>query len=134
MTPLKHRSERRAIGRLFIELNRVMARAVGGRTDSGLLLVASAVVVGHAEGAPMSALKIAHYVELPRTTVLRKLEALEALGMIERRGTTYVITREHAINTGVFTEGLRLIRAAERELQGMSKSDTPRLYTPQAGD
>jgi hypothetical protein len=73
--PLKHRDERRAVAQLFIELTRAMRRSINetGNVDGGLLLVAAAVMVGHAEDRPMTAAKIAHYVELPRTTVLRRM-------------------------------------------------------------
>jgi len=55
------------------------------------MAVSSTVMIGHMEGKPMTASKIAHYLALPRTTVLRKLEILTEVGVIERRRRVYYV-------------------------------------------
>jgi CRP-like cAMP-binding protein len=118
--PLKHRDERRAVAQLFIELTRAMRRSINetGNVDGDLLLVAAAVMVGHAEDRPMTAAKIAHYVELPRTTVLRKLDELAARDLLERVGTAYVLSKPRAANATVFIEAyVRLIGVADKSLR-----------------
>lgn len=55
------------------------------------MFVMSCVFVGHAEGKPMNATKIAHYLNAPRTTVLRKLKELLDAGVLVQRGTYYFL-------------------------------------------
>jgi DNA-binding transcriptional ArsR family regulator len=52
--------------------------------DANLALVAVAVMLGHAEGQPMNASQLAAYVQMPRTSVMRRLDALLAHGLIRR--------------------------------------------------
>ena len=63
------------VGKAYIALTRVMVDSVFGKkpADHSLLLIGSAIMVGHAEDRPMNATKISHYVGLPRSTVIRKL-------------------------------------------------------------
>ncbi|WP_130214492.1 helix-turn-helix domain-containing protein [Bradyrhizobium genosp. SA-3] len=71
------------------------------RRDTGigtLLMVGAAVVVGHAEARPMNATKISLYVNLPRSTVQRKLDQLQQLGVIVRRGNAYCLSPSRAGN------------------------------------
>jgi len=44
------------------------------------------VAVGDIDGKPFSVAKIAAYMRVPRTTVIRKLELLQNWGLIDRRG------------------------------------------------
>jgi hypothetical protein len=102
--PMRNRAERMAVGKAYIDLTRRFRQsfhqATKGvyeeRVDCELFLVVSAVVVGHAEDKPMSATKIAHYLELPRTTVLRKLEQLVISGAFERHGNSYMLSKPFA--------------------------------------
>ncbi|UFW91001.1 hypothetical protein BjapCC829_21660 [Bradyrhizobium barranii] len=55
------------------------------------MFVGFCVFIGHAEGRPMNATKIAHYLDMPRTTVLRKLKELLAAKVIVQRGNFYLI-------------------------------------------
>jgi hypothetical protein len=119
--PIAYRTERRAFSLAMIELSLVLRRSIfEGRekNDAGvgtMLLVAAAVVVGHADGKPMSASKVALFVDLPRTTVMRKLHQLEELGVITRRGLVYFLSPERASNQETFVKNSTRIwlKAAE---------------------
>lgn len=115
---LAYRDERLFVARFVIGLNRELYRSLfparadfAGRLDA--LMVACAVTIGHAEGRPMGATKIAAYLELPRTTVLRRLAELIAAGAIARDGTRYVVSasRMEAVNTETFRRIIRLFKA-----------------------
>lgn len=49
-----------------------------------LMLIELALVIGQVDDKPMSATKVAQYIGLPRTTVIRKLNQLVETGMVER--------------------------------------------------
>ena len=66
--PIMHRLERLALAKAYIALTGVMVDSVFGNKPANysLLLIGSAIMVGHAENRPMNATKIANYVGLPR--------------------------------------------------------------------
>lgn len=72
---IMHRLERLALANAYVALTRVMVDSVFGEkpADHSLLLIGSAIMVGHAENKPMNATKIAQYIGMPRSTVIRKL-------------------------------------------------------------
>jgi biotin operon repressor len=47
------------------------------------------VAIGDIEGKPFSVAKIAAYMRVPRTTVIRRLDRLQSWGLIDRRGRHY---------------------------------------------
>jgi CRP-like cAMP-binding protein len=115
-----HRLERLALARAYISLTRVMVASVFGKkaADHSLLLIGSAIMVGHAEDRPMNATKIAHYVGLPRSTVIRKLNEFLRSGVITRRGNVYLLSEERAQNqTKYVTEAMRIFHTAEKSLE-----------------
>jgi DNA-binding transcriptional ArsR family regulator len=89
------RSQLYVLTRLWIELTREMSRIhaphVEERFGSGAsdTLLCTAVYLGMTEDREMSAGKLADFVGLPRPTVLRRLDALERAGLVERRGMTW---------------------------------------------
>ena len=118
--PIMHRSERLALAKAYIALTRVMVDAVfGGKpVDYSLLLIGSAVIVGHAENRPMNATKISHYVGLPRSTVIRKLNEFSRTGVVARHGNVYLLSEERAQNqTKYVTEAMRIFYIAEKSLK-----------------
>jgi hypothetical protein len=124
--PIMHRLERLALARAYIALTRVMVDSVFGDkpADHSLLLIGSAVMVGHAEKRPMNATKIAQYIGLPRTTVIRKLNEFLRAGVIARHGNVYLLSEERAHNqTKYVTEAMRIFRTAEKSLKA-AKLDT----------
>jgi hypothetical protein len=51
-----------------------------------------AVWFGHLTGGPMTAHKLALFLEIPRTTVIRRLAELVKFGCVERIGTRYYVS------------------------------------------
>ncbi len=124
--PIMHRSERLALAKAYIALTRVMVDSVFGKNpaDHSLLLIGAAIMVGHAENKPMNATKISHYVGLPRSTVIRKLNEFSKIGMVVRHGNVYLLSEERARNqTKYVTEAMRIFGAAEKSLK-VSKLNT----------
>ena len=124
--PIMHRMERLALAKTYISLTRMMVDSVFGKepADHSLLLIGSAIMVGHAENRPMNAKKISHYVDLPRSTVIRKLNEFTRSGVVARHGNVYLLSEERAHNqTRYATEAMRVFHAAERSLKE-SKLDT----------
>lgn len=66
--------------------------------DLDLVVVAFAVSIGHIEHRPMSASKIALYLDLPRTTVSRKLDELVRRDVVVQSGRHYLLS-PHRLNT-----------------------------------
>jgi len=121
--PIMHRFERLALAKAYIELTRVMVDSVFGEdpADHSLLLIGSAIMVGHAENKPMNATKISHYVGLPRSTVIRKLNEFTRIGVVVRHGNFYLLSEERARNrTKYVTEAMRIFNAAEKSLKASS--------------
>jgi hypothetical protein len=97
---IPHRVEVNRISYLFI----MLARALHGNIfpanegnfgrDIEAVLVALAVSIGHTEHRPMTSTKIAHYIGMPRTTVLRKLVELKNRGVIVREGNHFCLSQK----------------------------------------
>jgi predicted transcriptional regulator len=114
------RKERLALATAYIALTRVMVDSVFGKkpADHSLLLIGCAIIVGHAENRPMNATKISHFVGLPRSTVIRKLNEFSRIGMVARHGKVYLLSEERARNqTKYVTEAMRIFGAAEKSLK-----------------
>jgi hypothetical protein len=135
--PLQNREERLAIGKLFIELTRKFRRSIetvrGERdikskiVDGELLLVCTAAIVGHAENRPMTAMSIANYVELPRTTVSRKLKELVGYGMLERHGRAFLLSPRWALHSDMAVSGyLSVFEAAAKALESTAMRHRPK--------
>ena len=56
------------------------------------------VALGDIDGEPFSVAKIAAYMGVPRTTVIRRLDQLQRWGLIDRQGRRYYI-REKTLNS-----------------------------------
>lgn len=90
MIPLALAVERSALARMYIDLTLAFhatilpVDAAPSEPDANLTLVAVTVMLGHAEGHPMTASQIASHLNMPRTSVLRRLDALIAHGLIQR--------------------------------------------------
>ncbi len=88
--------ERALIGQLIIDLLKTAnASWVRRRRRAGAkphlvgeienMLLGWAVLLGHVSGKPRNASEIARYLGIPRVTAQRRLDGLEATGIIERR-------------------------------------------------
>jgi|ERR1700758_2959913 hypothetical protein len=102
-SPIVRKAERYAVTRLYVELTRILQDSlcegvceIANGECSSLAVIACAVAVGHFEGRPMNATKIALYIDMPRTTALRKLTRLVEQGAIARRGNLYYIAPQRA--------------------------------------
>lgn len=119
--------QRVIVTRLGIDLLRGGAQNILGEPDFGAALetqvITMAVSLGHLEGRPMTATKVSGFVGIPRTTVLRKLAALVAVGMFQRtsRGA-YVFTpaaQDRQEVRDFMTQAISLIHRASAELSKM---------------
>jgi HTH domain len=79
----------------------------GPRLES--FFIAICVVVGDIEKKPFSATKIAEYMNVPRTTVVRRLDQLEGWGLIKRHGRSY-ISEEKVLNSVMGMRSYKRIR------------------------
>jgi MarR family len=89
--------ERYALARMYIDLTLAFHATiyppdqVPKEPDCPLALVAVAVMLGHAEGHPMTATEIAACVQMPRSSVVTRLNALIEHGLIQRIEDRYYI-------------------------------------------
>lgn len=58
------------------------------------LVLCAAIFVGHSEGRPLNASKLAEYAGMARATVIRKAVNLEREGIIERVGQNFIMRPE----------------------------------------
>lgn len=89
-----------------------------GRTIE-TLFVWGCVTMSDYEGRPFSVSKLASYLRVPRTTVMRRLKQLQAWGMIDRRGRCYY-AHERTLNSFMglrsYREGRRIVANAVKKL------------------
>lgn len=95
--PLEYLKERLSIARLLIDISKIYHAGLFGEganfaASIDAVFVMCCVVIGHAENRPMNATKISHYLNMARTTALRKLDDLEHRGSIVRKGTVYFVS------------------------------------------
>ena len=97
--PIALASERIALARMYIELTHALIATIPpltqpapAETDANLAVVAAAVMLGHAEGRPMTASEIARCVRAPRVTTMRRLQTLLDNGLIKRSKNRYYLT------------------------------------------
>jgi hypothetical protein len=92
--PIVHCSERLALAKAYIALTRVMGGSVFGKKPAD-----------HSLLRPMNATKISHYIGLPRSTVIRKLNEFLRTGVIARHGNVYLLKRSAIRPTQIVTVG-----------------------------
>ncbi|MCK1281368.1 helix-turn-helix transcriptional regulator [Bradyrhizobium sp. 61] len=95
--PLKLSNARRALAEMFIDLclafhaTTVPLDQEPGETDANRALVAVAAMLGHAKGRAMNASEIAVRLNMPRTSVMRRLDVLREQGLLQRiKGRYYL--------------------------------------------
>jgi hypothetical protein len=110
---------RRRNARLLLDIGRIWHEAIYRDTSNfgaslGGLFVYAAVVLGHAEGRYMTATKISLFLDIPRTTVLRRLDELIDLDWVVKKNSLYYVspTRKnlspaHALTEKILEDGLR---------------------------
>jgi DNA-binding IclR family transcriptional regulator len=82
----------------------------GARLET--FFVGLCIAVGDLDGRPFSVAKIASYMRVPRTTVMRRLARLQSWGLIEREGRYYYL-REKTLNSLI---GMRSYQHVRRVL------------------
>ena len=97
---------------------------------SEFLFLMMHLFIGHVQGKPLSASRLARVAEMPRTTVLRRLAALIELGYLERVGNSYYLTAKANVpnQRRVLLGHINYIQHAAKEL---SKMDIPPLTKSQ---
>ena len=87
--------------------------------------------VGALDGMPFSVAKIAAYMRVPRTTVIRRLAQLQSWGLIDRQGRNYYL-HEKTLNSLIGLRSYRQVRRILSEaIEELSVLDTlPRLTQP----
>jgi hypothetical protein len=93
---IKEGPQRMVLCRLVIDLLRTLhgsyaptGEPFGTRIET--FFIAACVAIGDIEGKPFSVAKIAAYMRVPRTTVIRRLNRLQSWGLIDRRGRHYYL-------------------------------------------
>jgi hypothetical protein len=77
------------------------------------------VAIGDIDGKPFSVAKIAAYMRVPRTTVIRRLARLQSWGLIDRRGRHYHLhekTLNSLIGVRSYQQVRRILSKATEEL------------------
>jgi DNA-binding transcriptional ArsR family regulator len=116
------KEQRLIVVRLGIEFAAASTRAYGVRPESPLdFLIGSAVQLATLEQRPMTAHKLAQFLDLPRSTVLRRLGSLARRQILIRRedGTYVLSSRMIAQRTYQVHRMSKLIIKAADELRSL---------------
>lgn len=124
-TKFARRDDRLAIAHMLVEVAKSYHSIIypEGNFAANIdgVFISACVFIGDAEHKPMSATKIAHYLGMPRTTVLRKLKDLEARDVIRRHGNVYLISPSRSDKPPVQS---KVEKAVRRAAAALSKMDT----------
>ena len=121
---IKKGPQRLVFCRLMIDLMRTVHGAYapvsepfGARLET--FFIGLCVAIGDIDGKPFSVAKIAAYMHVPRTTVIRRLARLESWGLIDRRGRYYHLhekTLNSLIGVRSYQQVRRILSEATEEL------------------
>ena len=111
---IKKARQRLVLCRLMMDIMRTVhgtyapvSEPFGPRLET--LFVGLCVAIGDMEGKPFSVAKIAAYMHVPRTTVIRRLDRLQSWGLIERRGRHYYM-HEKTLNALISMRSYQQVR------------------------
>jgi len=121
---IRNGRQRLVLCRLMIDIMRTVHGAYapvtepfGARLET--FFIGLCVAVGDIDGKPFSVAKIAAYMRVPRTTVIRRLDQLQRWGLIDRQGRHYYL-HEKALNSLIgmrsYQQGRRILSKATEEL------------------
>ncbi len=97
MDTVESKRRLRARAKLLIDTMRLLRHPDDSEYDGNDVLITMAVLAINLDGQPASTAKIAAELEIPRTTVMRRLARLESVQAVIRVGASeYQIAREHA--------------------------------------
>ena len=80
--------------------------------------------IGHLDGKPFSAAKLAAYLACPRTSVLRRLDALAKMQIIVRRGTRYFLNEPRFKSDSAIKSHDKVRRIVLKAAGQLSETDT----------
>jgi hypothetical protein len=111
---IKQGRQRLVLCRLMIDIMRTVHGAYapvtepfGARLET--FFIGLCVAVGDIDGKPFSVAKIAAYMRVPRTTVIRRLDRLQSWGLIDRRGRHYYL-HEKTLNSLIGMHSYQQVR------------------------
>jgi biotin operon repressor len=121
---IKKARQRLVLCRLMIDMMRTVHGAYAPASEPfGTRLetfyVALCVALGDIDGKPFSVAKIAAYMRVPRTTVIRRLDQLRRWGLIDRQGRRYHVhekTLNSLIGMRSYEQVRRILSKATQEL------------------
>jgi biotin operon repressor len=107
--------QRLVLCRLMIDIMRTVHEAyVPASEPFGVHLetcfIGLCVAIGDLDGRPFSVAKIAAYMGVPRTTVIRRLAQLKSWGLIDREGRRYYL-REKTLNSPLGMRSYQQVRS-----------------------
>ena len=111
---IKQGRQRLVLCRLMIDIMRTVHGAYAPMTEPfgtrlETFFVGLCVAVGDIDGKPFSVAKIAAYMRVPRTTVIRRLDQLQRWGLINRRGRHYYL-HEKTLNSLIGMRSYQQVR------------------------
>jgi hypothetical protein len=121
---IKKAQERLVLCRLMVDIMRTVhgtyapvSEPFGTRLET--FFIGLCVAIGDIDGKPFSVAKIAAYMRVPRTTVIRRLDQLQSWALIDRRGRHYYMN-EQMLNSLIgmrsYQEVRRFLSKATEEL------------------
>src|ERR1700743_374144 len=126
---IKAARQRMVLCRLMIDIMRGLHGAYAPATEPfgtrlETFFIGLCVALGQFEEKPFSVAKIAAYMRVPRTTVIRRLSRLQSWGLIDRQGHRYYMDKK-ALNSLLGLRSYQHIRRLlERSAQELSVLDT----------
>jgi biotin operon repressor len=87
-----------------------------------IVYIGLSLAIGQIEGKPFSVAKVAAYMNVPRTTVVRRLDTLKKWGLIERQGRHYFIRPEKVnslIGMRSYKQNRRFVHEADKEMSAL---------------
>jgi hypothetical protein len=126
---IKYARQRLILCRLIIDLMRTLHGAYapssepfGARLET--FFIGLCVAIGDIEGKPFSVSKIAAYMRVPRTTVMRRLKQLHSWGLVDRHGRHYYV-HEKTLNSLIGLRSYQQVRRIlNKTLQELTVLDT----------
>jgi biotin operon repressor len=121
---IKKARQRLVLCRLMIDMMRSVHGAYAPESEPfgtrlETFFIGLCVALGHMDGKPFSVAKIAAYMRVPRTTVIRRLDQLQSWGLIVREGRRYYM-HDNALNSLIgmrsYEQVRRILSKATQEL------------------
>jgi biotin operon repressor len=111
---IKQGRQRLVLCRLAIDIMRTVHGAYAPTTEPfgtrlETFFIGLCVAIGDIDGKPFSVAKIAAYMRVPRTTVIRRLDRLQSWGLIDRRGRYYYL-HEKTLNSLIGLRSYQQVR------------------------